>query len=158
MGSSLTIKVAPRRLLKSPDQAAGQLSWLPTSHKQGMPAGHKHLCLLVYFQQHVVGTKWVTGRGAGGRQCMGLANGHYKQLGLGLLVLGEGSLQHLSGYNQAQPVSRVTPNAIQGLGYSKISGLLAEGVPHWRLWSPLFVHKAPFRHTAWFWLREMFWW
>lgn len=64
---------------------------------------------------------------------MGLANGHGKQL----LVLRRTVTAAFVQTQPGPPMSRVTPNAIQGPGCSKISILLAEGVPCWRLWDTL---------------------
>lgn len=54
VGSSPTIKVAPRRLLKTQTKQLGICHGYPFPQK-GTPTGHRHLCLPVYFQLHAVG-------------------------------------------------------------------------------------------------------
>lgn len=129
MGSSLTFQVAPGRVLKTPDQAAGWLPRPPTAHKQGMPVGTRGPCRPPYFQLHVVGTRWVTGRGAEGGNAWGW----------------------LMATINNQPLSRVTPNAIQGAGSSKISKAAGRRVLPWRLGHPYLLTMPLFRYMAQFW-------
>lgn len=131
VGPSPTFEVAPRRLLKTPDQGYP----LPTNKAWQLGAGTS-ACRLLSSCMWLGQGGWVAGRVLG-RRCMGLADGHDKQPGPGLRVLGGGVTAALV---QAQPgpaASRVTPNAIQGAGCSKMSSLLAEGVPPWRLGRPV---------------------
>lgn len=89
MGSSPTIKVAPGRLLKTPDHAVGRLPWLPTSHKQGVPAGRKAPLPADLFPAACGWDEVGDREECWGRRYTGLANGHCKQPGPVLLVLGE---------------------------------------------------------------------
>lgn len=59
---------------------------------------------------------------------MRLADGHDKQPGPGLLVLGEvGHCNICPDAAKAQQTSRVTPNTIEGPGCSKIRKLVGRG-------------------------------
>lgn len=144
MGSSPAVKVAPGVLLKTLDQAAGWLPWLPTSHKQGMPAGHKASLPAGYFQLHVVG-KVGDREGCWGRQRMGLATGHYKQPGPGLLVLGRrvtvASVRTQPGPANVQgdPKRHAGPRQIQNKQHCWQRECCAGDSG-----TPLFVDNAPF--------------
>lgn len=137
LGAPPTSEVAPRRLLKTLDQGYPR----PTSKVWQLGTGTS-ACRLLSSGLWLGRGGWVAGRVLG-RRCTGLADSHGKQLGPGLRLLGGGVTAALV---QAQPgpaVSRVTPNAIQGAGCSKISSLLAEGVPPWSLGRPV-CPRCPF--------------
>lgn len=151
VGSSPTVTVAPRRLLKTLDQAAGHLPWLPISTKKACQLGTAPLPASLF--PAACGWAEVGDReGCEGRQCMGLANGHGKQPGPGLLVLGRTvtaafvQTQPGPANVQGDPKRHPGPRLLQNKHLVGRGRAMLETLGH-----PYLLIMPLFRHTAQFW-------